>query len=311
MAAGKIYRVLSMFTKMLEGGVISKEESAVRFDVNERSIQRDIVDIREYMEKKTLQTGEYNHVVFDRQLCGYKLQRAQTQKMSRSELYAVIKIILDSKAFTKNEADSIVDRLIECCADSDSKADINRIIAEDRYGYIEPYHKTDFVERLWGLAEAVNQHKKMDIVYRRPQNDECINRRIQPISIMFSEYYFYLVAYIDEKDMLPELDTERYPITYRVDKIDSFTVLKKDFMSPYSDYMKSSEFRKRTSFVYGGQLKRVLFKYSGSSIETVIDHIPSAKIISCDNGVYTFSAEAFGNGIYAWLRSQGDAVELL
>ena len=44
----KIERVLSIYTKLLYGGVINKAEEANNFGVNERSIQRDIDDIRNF-----------------------------------------------------------------------------------------------------------------------------------------------------------------------------------------------------------------------------------------------------------------------
>ena len=43
---GKIERVLGMYTKLLSGNVINKFDEAQEYGVNERSIQRDIDDIR-------------------------------------------------------------------------------------------------------------------------------------------------------------------------------------------------------------------------------------------------------------------------
>ena len=63
--------------------------------------------------------------------------------------------------------------------------------------------------------------------------------------------------------------------------------------------------------MFGGRLQHIKFKYSGASVEAVLDRLPTAKVLSVDDGVYTISAEVFGKGIDMWLRSQGDAVELL
>lgn len=43
----KQYRVLDLYARFLEGDVIDKAEEAIRFHVDERSIQRDIDDILE------------------------------------------------------------------------------------------------------------------------------------------------------------------------------------------------------------------------------------------------------------------------
>lgn len=63
--------------------------------------------------------------------------------------------------------------------------------------------------------------------------------------------------------------------------------------------------------MYGGKLQRVTFKYSGLNVEAVLDQLPTAKILSYENGIYTISAEVFGKGIDMWLRSQGDVVEIV
>lgn len=63
--------------------------------------------------------------------------------------------------------------------------------------------------------------------------------------------------------------------------------------------------------MYGGRLRKVRFKYKGYSVEAVLDRLPTAEIEMEDNGVYTISAEVFGDGINMWIRSQGDNICLL
>ena len=46
----KIQRVLGIYTKLNNGQLVNKAEEAMRFGVNERSIQRDIDDIRIFLE---------------------------------------------------------------------------------------------------------------------------------------------------------------------------------------------------------------------------------------------------------------------
>ena len=49
----KIARVLGIYTKLMNGCLINKLEEAQNYGVNERSIQRDIDDIRNYLENDT------------------------------------------------------------------------------------------------------------------------------------------------------------------------------------------------------------------------------------------------------------------
>ena len=54
------------------------------------------------------------------------------------------------------------------------------------------------------------------------------------------------------------------------------------------------------------------FRYKGLSVESVLDRLPTAKILShSKKDGYTVSAEVYGDGIDMWLRSQGDNIEIL
>ena len=85
MAADKVYRILSMYKHMLDGGIIDKNEAAERYDVNVRSILRDIADIREFMEIRSLQTGDDNTVIYDSSHHGYKLKNVSATQLGKDE----------------------------------------------------------------------------------------------------------------------------------------------------------------------------------------------------------------------------------
>ena len=53
----KIQRVLGIYKKLVSGEIVSKVEEANNYGVNERSIQRDIDDIRSFMESEVGRTG--------------------------------------------------------------------------------------------------------------------------------------------------------------------------------------------------------------------------------------------------------------
>lgn len=70
----KICRVLHIYTKLTDGYLINKSEEAQNYGVNERSIQRDIDDIRDYLDIDSKRTGILNTIVYDRQSKGYRLE---------------------------------------------------------------------------------------------------------------------------------------------------------------------------------------------------------------------------------------------
>ena len=47
------------------------------------------------------------------------------------------------------------------------------------------------------------------------------------------------------------------------------------------------------------------------SLEAVMDRLPTAKVIKQDEKGYLVQAEAYGEGINMWLRSQGEWVEVV
>jgi hypothetical protein len=63
--------------------------------------------------------------------------------------------------------------------------------------------------------------------------------------------------------------------------------------------------------MYGGKLRKVKFEYTGDSIEAILDRLPTAKVLSEEDGKYVIQAEVFGKGIDMWLRSQGDLIKMV
>lgn len=125
---------------------------------------------------------------------------------------------------------------------------------------------------------------------------------------MFSEYYFYLTAFLEDKTTFENPD-DLFPTIYRIDRIQSFKVLDEHFRVPYKDRFQEGEFRKRVQFMYGGKLKQIKFRYTGLSIEAVLDRLPTAKVVEQENNCWIIEAEVFGKGIDAWLLSQGHAID--
>ena len=132
------------------------------------------------------------------------------------------------------------------------------------------------------------------------------------MALLFSEYYFYLVAYNMALNADGALRTEHeYPAYYRVDRIRFYRQLEEHFAIPYPQRFETGEFRKRVQFMYGGKLRKIRFKYTGASVEAILDRLPTAKIVEKKGDGYIITAEVFGDGVDMWIRSQGENVKLL
>lgn len=309
----KVKRVLDIYTKLMNGYTVNKVREAENYGVNLRTIQRDIDDIRSFLAYEAAEAGVGNDIIYDRLEKGYRLEKIYKMKFSNSEVLAICKILLDSRAFTKKEMEQMLDKLIECCVPESNKLMVKNMIQNEEFHYIEPQHKKVFIDKLWTIGQAIQNNRYIEVKYKRLKDKALVTRKLRPAAIMFSEYYFYLTAFIEDKDVREDFDVlnDAFPTIYRIDRIEKLNVLEEKFHTPYKDRFEEGEFRKRVQFMYGGKLQRVKFKYKGPSIEAILDRLPTAKILDEENGEYTVSAEVFGKGIDMWIRSQGENVKVI
>ena len=307
MESEKRMRLLCLYRELTEGHGIQKQDAAIRFGVNERSIQRDIEDLRNFLAEQS-PSAEIRYIVKDKRY--YPISNEQ-RFLTRGEAFAVSKILLESRSMKKAEMDAILDKLLSACVSPEDRQAVRRIISNERFYYIEPHHGKALVERLWILAQAIQTQSVLDVRYR-PQTGEERQRTLHPVGLMFSEFYFYLTAFIEDIDRAEHFENpdDLSPTIYRVDRLEQITVLDKHFSVPYAKRFLEGEFRKRVQFMYGGKLQTVHFTYSGPSVEAVLDRLPTAEILSEKDGTYEIRAEVFGKGIEMWLRSQGEYIKL-
>jgi len=308
----KIQRILGIYTKLMDGKTVNKQEIAARYNVHPRSIQRDIKDITDFLERDELNTGVFNSVIYDKNADGYRLQYENIYKLSPQQILAICKILLDSRAFVKEEMSEIIDKLIHSAVVKDDQPQVEKLIQNEEEHYVELQHKTRFLNKMWDIGQAIQNQNYIEIEYKRGDN-EIKKRKLKPAAIMFSEFYFYLTAFIDDKNLCENFDVanDPFPTIYRIDRIQNLKILDEHFRVLYSSRFEEGEFRKRVQFMYGGKLQTVRFKYKGTSIEAILDRLPTAKIEKHEDGVYTVKAEVFGKGIERWIRGQGNAVEII
>ena len=299
-------RILGIYTKLLDGKTVIKSDEASLYGVSERSIQRDIDTLRAFLANQ--RTGQ--DVLYDRRQKGFRLINHRPVSLGNSETLAVCKILLESRSMCKEEMLPILDKLLVCCVPEESKQAVMELVANEKHHYIEPHHGRKILPGLWELGQAIQKHQVIEIVYERMKDPKLVRRRVKPVGIMFSEYYFYLTAFLEDKSSFDNPD-DLFPTIYRLDRIQRFEVTEETFSVPYKDRFQEGEFRKRVQFMYGGRLQTVRFVYSGPSIEAVLDRLPTAEIVDERNGAYEVRAEVFGSGIEMWLRSQGEAVQVL
>lgn len=307
-------RLLFLYEQLINGLTVKSKEMAVKFKVSERSIRRDIKRIRDFVERKDVEIGKVSDVIYDREENGYRLKEYVSMTLSNAEVLAVCKILLDSRAFTRIQMNTVLDKLLECCLPEENQKMVKELLANERYHYIELSHKPASLDILWEIGRAVKESWYLELEYYRPKDSKTVVRKVKPVALMFSEYYFYLAAYITDTDSVKSEKTapykeDPYPTIYRVDRIQNCRILEEHFKIPYKDRFEEGEFRKRIQFMYGGKLKRIRFKYVGYDVSAILDKLPTAKVLFEDEEGWEIQAEVFGDGIDMWLRSQGEWVK--
>lgn len=133
----KYVRILDMYVRLCEGKTINKREEAGKFGVDERTVQRDLDDIRAFLSDRTQKEADMRKVVYNRAMEGFVMDGTENFFMSNKEVLAVGRILLESGAFTKKEINTILDKLIAGCVPCKNKRNITKLLANERYRYVE------------------------------------------------------------------------------------------------------------------------------------------------------------------------------
>ncbi|MGN1115962.1 MAG: helix-turn-helix transcriptional regulator [Candidatus Ornithomonoglobus sp.] len=289
-----------MYERLNKGEILNKAELAEEFCVGKKTIQRDLDELRAYLMEQHEFEAE-SEIKYDSQKNGYYLVRVEREWLTNQEVLALCKILLESRAFRRDEMEQMIDKLLRQATQEDRKR-VRDIISNEQFHYVPLKHDKKLLNIMWDLSEMIGKKHVIEISYER--KDGAIRKhKVKPVSIMFSEYYFYLIAFMAD-------DSKVLPTVFRIDRIQSLNDTKESFRI-FNTRFEEGEFRKRVQFMYSGELHRVEFLYKGENVDSILDRLPTAQIIGHKDGAYRIKAEAYGDGIYMWLRSQGDKVELL
>ena len=108
-------RLLSMHSRLMECKMLYKAEEAKRYVCSLRSIQRDIDDLRSFFFNQSEFGGIAQELIYDKRLNAYRLDPPLRNILTNQEVFAVLKILLESRSLSKQELYPILEKLIDCC----------------------------------------------------------------------------------------------------------------------------------------------------------------------------------------------------
>lgn len=294
-------RVLEIFFRALRGEDITVSALANEYGVSTKSISRNINDLKAFFadHRELVGNTELQYSYSDK--C-YRLY--MDEFLTNKELFALVEVMIGARAFSKMELLTLIDKLKKFTTPED-RPKMNELIRKELYHYPEVSHDCESIEdNLWKLVDCIAEYREISIEYYR-MDRKWVTHRIRPASVMFTDYYFYLIAF------LAEGKTDK-PYYFRIDRIKQITVHRKK-----CDVYEAKDFdegllRKRSLFMWPGKLRTIRFEFSGPSVQAALDKLPTAKIIErLSDGKYLIEAEVYGDGIKMWLLSQGAWVKVV
>lgn len=298
---------------LLEGKTVSRADLAEKYGVDIRSVQRDIDTIRNFLSEEFFQHGMAKSIKYDRTSGGYRMISENAEYLSEGELLAICKILIESRAFSKEKLISTIKKITELTILPKSRVKIEDQISNELFNYISPTHSDPCTDILWEAAQAIRERRFVEITYTRMKKDKTVTRRVAPVGIIFSEYYFYLMCYINDHELRKHFEKtdDPFPTIYRIDRIRELKPTENRYVLPYKDRFQEGPYKNLNQFMFGGELQHIKFRYFGPSIEAVMDRFPTATVQAEENGNYIVSSEAFGKGVLMWLLSQGSNVAVM
>lgn len=300
MENSKQYRVLEIFFRALRGEDISVKALSDEYGVSTKSISRSINELKAFLADHRELVGNTELQYCYQNKC-YHLYMEEF--LTNKELFAIVEVMIGARAFSKMELLTLTEKLKRFTTNED-RGKIKELIQRELYHYPEVKHDCESVQdRLWQVINCIVDKREITIDYYR-MDRAFVTHRLKPLSVMFTDYYFYLIA--------TKVDDEKsIPLYFRIDRIKNITEHRKFFELSRDEEFDEGLLRKRSLFMWPGELRTVRFEFSGPSVQAVLDKLPTAKIIERKpNSCYLVEAETYGDGIKMWLLSQGAWVKV-
>lgn len=293
-------RVLEIFFRGLRGENLSVQRLADEYEVSTKSITRSLNDLKAFLADHRELVGNTELQYSHQDKC-YRLY--MDEFLSNKELFALVEVMIGARAFSKEELLELTSKLKRFTTPED-RTKLNELVRKELYHYPEIKHDCDSVqEYLWQLVNCISEKQEISIDYYR-MDRKWVTHRLRPASVMFTDYYFYLIAYMAE-------GLTDKPYYFRIDRIRQITVHRKKFTTEDTPAFDEGLLRQRSLFMWPGKLQTIRFEFTGPSVQAVLDKLPTARIIERTGRKYLIEAEVYGDGIKMWLLSQGTWVKVV
>lgn len=220
----------------------------------------------------------------------------------RNRRLSDLTVLLSSRSLVKEEMEQIL-LAMRRLFPTQIRYEIRNAIQSELEQYVGPQHGKLLLRLHWELNHAIERQLKISLRYQKVSG-EIVERKVTPVSVVSSEQYLYLVAFLTEKKY-------RYPAFFRLDRIEEVGITDEHY-SPklYSDY-NMGRMKNCIQFMYAGELLNVKLACTPEVVEPVRDRLPNSRIAGKDGERTIITARVFGEGFLHWAMQYGGAIEVL
>jgi predicted DNA-binding transcriptional regulator YafY len=287
-----------LYQKLLRGEFVNKTIFSLDNNINERSFDRDIEDIRLFLSA----SFSNNEVLYNKENNGYYLTGMRKERFHEEDAFVMLLFLLNSHAFRKDELDGLITNLMSSFS-SESKSKIFDSLGIEKEIYWSVSHNKAILKTIWDLTIPIRQEKKIEITYTKANLDK-VDRVVYPVSVTFSDYYFYLIAYREDEQFT-------YPAFFRIDRIQNFKIRNERYRHEIKVNFRDLKAKKYLHFMSAGELVNVTLKCNIACVEVVLDKLADARIVENVSEYKIIKAKVFEEGFIRWIVSQSEEIEVI
>lgn len=300
-------RLLYVFYKLMHGEHLSVSEMAERLDVSDKSLYRDMGDLRAGI-------SELFKIGIPMELKYYRAEKTfylkNSGEIEGSTLLVVILLVIGSRALGEADLEKTLNQLKQYATPDDVKL-MNSIISNERHAHMQIYHDNkEILATIEKISRHIKHENEITIRYIKMSKEE-VTRRVRPLAITFSDFYFYMCAVeIDERDEEPVISS--VVKTFRIDRIKAIIVHRQQTAGLVRSF-NVGELKERIQLMQPGRHRKITFEFSGPSYQAILDKFPLSDCVgqSKDGKTHIITADVYDKGAIMFLLSQGSWVKAI
>lgn len=290
-------RILTTFIRLYFGEYLTKQQLMDDYGASAKSIQRDLSFLKDYFSTQDyiIAELEYNHSTRQNHL-------NRKSRFNKQEILVISKILLENRAFNKEENNSLLEGLLALLSKNDQK-EIERIIASEKLNYAPLTDQQERIEKVWIFSEFIRKEQMVEFNYLAPYRKVEKKHDALVVALYYDNHYFYLKAY--------DIESQEYR-DFRLDRVISWRASKAEKPKiEYRDKYKDGEHRNFKVDAFSGKPITFKIRYTNDP-NIILDRFPKAKVIKTEEKSCEILIESQNTfGLKRYIISQLDGLTVL